>query len=810
MLRNYFKIAFRNMLKYKFISFINLFGLTVGLTCCLLIATYIINELSYDKYHKNAKNIYRITRLFRNPETGDKFLNLGTIAPAFGPYLINDFKDIKVMTRMIDYSPMPIKYEEKKFNERDAYFADEHLFDVFDVDMVKGNPALALKDPYCVMLSENIAKKYFGSDDPMNKVIRMNNQTNLKVTGVYKAFPANSHMHPALLVSFNTLKDSVVYGEENLRTSFSNNSFFTYILVPDHFDPKKMEAQFPNFLDKYMTGQNGPGKFKPSQGTTLNLQKLTDIHLRSHLDYEAEENGDINRVYIFSAIAFFILLIACINYMNLSTARSALRAREIGIRKAIGAERKEIITQFLSESVLVTWLSMVLAFGFTWLILPWLNKVSGQNLHITTLASPGVIVTILLVPFVVGLVSGIYPALFMSSFQPVKVLKGLFKAGGANISFRKVLVTIQFFISIILIICTSIVFSQLRYMQKKSLGYDKDHIVTMGYSAALTPMYNSFRNDMLANSAIKSVAVSSRIPTGRLLDNMGTKINRGDSMTPVNIDLKMVMADYDFMKTYGFKIVKGRVISREYGTDTTGYMINETAVRDLGFKSNDDAVGKDLEYGGTKGKIVGVFNDFHFESMHQAIAPMILLLSPQGGYYNYLSVKIAGSNISGALETIRNTWNKYLPDYPFEYKFLDEDYGKLYTSEKRQEFLFTMFACIAIFIACLGLFGLSAFAITQRIKEIGVRKVLGASTPNLVGLLSKDFMILVAISALFAFPTAWFAMHKWLQDFAYRTSISIWVFVFAAVLAAIVALATISFHAIKAAIANPVKALRSE
>ena len=405
MLKNYLKIAFRNMSKYKFISFINLFGLTVGLTCCLLITTYIIHELSYDKYNKNAKNIYRITRLFRNPETGAKFLNLSTIAPAFGPYLLNDFKDIKVMTRLIDFSPLPLKYEEKKFNEKDAYFADEHLFDVFDVDLVKGNPGLALKDPYCVLLSEDLAKKYFGSEDPMNKVIRMNNQLNLKVTGVYKAFPSNAHLHPALMISFNTLKDSVVYGEENLRTSFGNNSFFTYILVPDHFDPKKMEAQFPNFIDKYMTGKNGPGKFKPYQGTTLNLQKLTDIHLRSHLDYEAEENGDITRVYVFSAIALFILLIACINYMNLSTARSALRAREIGIRKTIGAQRKEIIIQFLSESVIITWLSMILAFGLTWLLLPWLNKTSGQNLHINTLMNPFIIITIMLVPFAVGLIS---------------------------------------------------------------------------------------------------------------------------------------------------------------------------------------------------------------------------------------------------------------------------------------------------------------------------------------------------------------------------------------------------------------------
>jgi putative ABC transport system permease protein len=481
MLFNYFKIAFRNLRKYRFISFINLFGLTVGLTCCLLITTYIINELSYDKYNSKADRIYRVSRIFRSAETGIVSLHLGSVAPPFGPLLKNDFNEIETVTRLLDASPQPVNYEEKKFNERNMFFADEHLFKVFDVKVLKGNSATALTDPYSVMMTEEAAKRYFGNADPINKVIKLNNQVPLKVTGVYQAFPANAHLHPAIMISFNTLKDSAIYGEERLRTAWGNNSFFTYLLLQPGAQPRKLETQFPAFIDRHMTGEGE----KPSSWTSLELQKLTDIHLYSHLDYEAEENGDIKRVYVFSAIALFILLIACINYMNLSTARSALRAREIGIRKVVGAMRREIIAQFLSESVLITFISLVLAIILTVFALPWLNNLSDQQLSIDTILRWPVLLTILFVPVIVGLLSGIYPALFMSSFQPVKVLKGLFKVGGSNISFRKVLVTVQFTISIILIISTAVVFRQLKYMQQKSLGFDREHIVTMTYNKPL-------------------------------------------------------------------------------------------------------------------------------------------------------------------------------------------------------------------------------------------------------------------------------------------------------------------------------------
>ena len=792
----------------KFISFINLFGLTVGLSCCLLIAIYILNELSYDRYNKNADNIYRIERTFLNAETGALSLELGAVAPPFAPLLQNDFKDIKEVTSILPAGTSAIKYGENIFNQDNVFFADENLFNVFDFKITKGNPAVALRDPFSAMLTEETAKKYFGNDNPMNKIIRLNNQYDFKVTGIYKALPANSHWHPDVMISFNTLKDSAIYGENNLMTNWGNNSFYTYLLLPEHFNPKKLETQFPAFQNRHIPAE---GKFKASDYSILSLRKLTAIHLYSHTDEELEINGDIKRVYIFSAIALFILLIACINYMNLSSARSVLRAKEIGVRKTAGARKGELVAQFLCESVFIAWLAATLAFVLTIVALPWLNQLSGQQLSVHSLGQWEVLIAILLLPFLVGILSGIYPALYLSSFQPIKVLKGVIIKGGGNISFRKALVIFQFSISIILIIATVIVFQQLNYIQNKSLGFDRGHVITLRNNNGLDHSFQSFKHELLSNSNIKEVSRSSRIPTGRLLDSQGSQLNRGDSLAPSKADIKYVVADENFIPTYGIKIVAGRNFFKDYGMDTSSFLINETAVKALELKSNEDAIGKQFQYGMQKGTIAGVFNDFNFESLHQRIIPLVLFESraDDGSDYNNISIKTYG-NVSGALAQIEKTWKKYLPEIPYEYKFLDDRYAKLYESENRQSSIFTIFSCIAIFIACLGLFGLSAFTITQRVKEIGVRKVLGASTGSIVKLISKDFLLLVVIAAVIAFPVAWYAMDHWLQDFAYRINIDWWVFVLAGIIALVIAFVTISFQAIKAARANPVKSLRTE
>ncbi|HEY1007406.1 MAG TPA: ABC transporter permease, partial [Sphingobacteriaceae bacterium] len=619
MLKSYFKIGFRNLMKYKFISFINLFGLSIGLTCCMLIFMYVKNEFSYDRFHRKADQIYRIERSFNDPESGMVNLELGAVAPPFAPLLLNDFKEIENLTRFIPNGSTPLRYEEKMFNQDDVYWADEKFFQVFDVRVTRGNPGNALNEPYSIMLSEEAAQKYFGKADPMNRMIRMNNQFDFRVTGVFEALPPNAHFHPEVMLSFNTLRDPAIYGEENLRTNFGNNSFYTYLQLPQGYDPERLESQFPAFLDRHIND----GPVKASRYTSLQLRKLTDIHLRSHRDDEIEENGDIRRVYIFSAIALFILLIASINYMNLSTARSVLRAREIGIRKVVGAGKREIVGQFLSESVLICWLAAIMAVLLIWFALPWLNRVSGQELSVGMLLQRNVLILLLLFPFVVGLLSGIYPALFLSSFQPVRVLKGTLKVGGRSTSLRKVLVVTQFAISIILIICTAIVFKQLRYMQNKSLGFSREHIVVLNNNTGLGQNYEAFRTALLGDPNIKNAGRSSRIPSGRLLDASGSQISRGDSLAPTKADIKVVIIDEDFIPTYGIQVVDGRNFSRSFPADTLSFLINEAAVKVLGLSSGKDAVGKGFQYGPRRGQLIGVFKDFHFESLHQRILPMV-------------------------------------------------------------------------------------------------------------------------------------------------------------------------------------------
>lgn len=816
MLKNYLRIAFRNLSKYKFISFINLFGLTVGLACCLLILTYILHETNYDKYNRQAGRIYRVTRSFNNDQ-GVVSLHLGAVAPPFGPLLKNDFPDIQQVTRLLPIGhQMPMRYEDKIFNEGDLFFADSSFPGMFDMTVLKGNPRTALADPFSMMLTPAVARKYFGDADPINKVIRMNNQFNVKVTGIFQPFPSAAHLHPEVLLSFNTLKDSAVYGEKSLQTNWGNNAFYTYLLLPEHYPARSLEAQLPAFLDRRMHPNDAPADYKASKYTRLFLQPLTAIHLHSHLDEEIEENGDAGRVTVFGAIALFILLIACINYMNLSTARSSLRAKEIGIRKVSGALRQEIIIQFLSESILLSYMALLLAVGLTWLTLPGLNSVTGLQLSIYTLLQPLVLLPLLLTPLVVGILSGLYPALFLSSFQPSKVLKGLLKVGNGNVSFRKVLVVTQFAITIVLLISTAIVFQQLHYMQNTSLGFDKEHVVTLGYNNGLDNTYESFRTALLRDPHIRQVTRSSRIPSGRLLDDKGAaSTETGDSLRPVNATIKYVAVDQDFVSTYSIPIVAGRNFSRDYATDTTAFLLNVAATQALGIRHPQDIVGKNFRYGKVLGKVIGVMADINFESLHQAIVPLILILPDNkdaANAFGRISIKIAGNkdNITAALAHLEKTWKTYLPEVPFDYTFLDEKFQQLYVSEQRQGTLFTAFSGIAVFIACLGLLGLSSFSISQRIKEIGIRKVLGASTTGLVRLLSVDFLRLIILAALIAFPIAWFAMHSWLSDFAYRISIQWWVFGLAGLLAAVVALVTISLQALKAALSNPVRSLRSE
>lgn len=814
-IKNYLISAIRNIKKQPFISLINIFGLAVGLTCCLLILSYIINERSYDKFNTNAKDIRRVTRIFY----GNKIesLHLSAVAPPFGPLLQTAFPDIKKVTRVLPIKTTAFHYNDRLFNEQNSVFADENFFDFFTIPVIRGNQNSALKSPYSIMLSENMAKKYFGDADPMNKGIYLDNiflgkiQHDFKVTGIFKSFPANSHMHPEILLSFSTLRDPAILGGNSLDNDFGDNSFFTYLLFPKDYNTDKIESQLPDFLDKYVHPGGAAGNDKTHESTKLTFQKLADIHLQSHLADEFEQNGDIKRVYIFSAIALFILLIACINYMNLSTARSVLRAKEIGIRKVIGGQRTEIISQFLSESVLITWVALVFALVATAVLLPLINHFADTDLSMDILLQWQVLVPIALLPFIIGVLSGIYPALFMSSFVPAKVLKGIIKTGADGISFRNVLVVLQFSISIILIIATTVVFRQLRYIQKADLGFNKDAVLTMGYVGQLNAQYNAFKAELLKNPAIKDVGRSSRVPSDRLLDYQNGSALVDGEMKPIQGDVKALSTDYGFIPTYSMKMVAGRNFSVAFATDTNNYIINEAAVRSIGWKTPEDAVGKDIVYGDTRGKIIGIVKDFHFESLHQAIVPLLFRMpSIENGGYHMMSVKVDGARVHEAITALNATWREFLPESPFGFTFLDDKFAQLYNSEQQQRTLFTVFSCIAIFIACLGLFGLSAFTITQRVKEIGVRKVLGASVRQIVLELSKSFLRLVVISIVIAIPLAGWLMHEWLTDFAFHTDLSWWIFVAAGIMAVIIAFVTIGFQSVQAALANPVKSLRAE
>lgn len=804
MIKNYIKIAWRNLLRYKFVSFINLFGLSIGITCCLLIAVYVLDELSYDRYNSKADRIYRVERTFLNTESKSVSLELGAVAPPIGPLLRNDFKDIQELTSILPIGGMTFQYQDKVFNEDNVYCADENLFKVFDFTVTKGDPKTTLQEPYSIMLSEEMAKKYFGTENPLNKLLKVDQKLTGTVTGVYKSLPSSAHWHPNIMVSFSTLRDTAIYGEEQLRTNWGNNAFYTYVLLPKDYDARKLEAQFPSFLNRHIPGADN----KAQEWTFLSLKKLTDIHLHSHKDSELEENGDIKRVYIFSIIGLFILLIACINYMNLSTARSALRAKEIGIRKVVGAEKTELIYQFLSESVLLCLLASLISIVLTGMALSGLNLLAGKVFTLSQLLQAPILIAITTLPFIIGVLSGIYPALFLSGFQPIKVLKGIFKTGENTFSFRKALVVFQFSISIILIVGTLIVFRQLQYIQNKSLGFNKEQIVVLNNNQGLDGTFQSFKTNLLANPNVKEVGRSSRIPSGRLLDAAGSQINLGNGLAPSKADIKYVRSDAGFIPTYGINMITGRNFHSDNDRDTSSFILNEAAVRVLGL-TPEEAIGKPFKYDTRTGQIVGVINDFNFESLHQRILPLVLFSSTDVNGYGRISVKVNG-NVQQALAHLQTVWEKYLPETPFSSTFLDDRFADLYKAEQQQRVIFTVFSFIAVAIACLGLFGLSAFTITQRVKEIGIRKVLGASTTTIVRLLSTDFLRLVLIAAVIAFPLAWYVMSNWLNDFAYRIEMEWWIFGFALIMALIIAFVTISLQAIKAALANPVKSLRSE
>ncbi len=801
MLTNYLKIAWRNLTKHKAFSAINIIGVAVGLACFLLITLYVTDELAYDRYNERADRVYRVTRTFLSSD-GVPSLYLAQAAPPFGPLIKQAFPEAEEVVRTLDTGGL-LRYGEHQFDEQDMYFAEANLFKVLSFDLISGNPANALTNPASILFSRPMAEKYFGKENPIGKTVRFENQFDLTVTGVYEPLPAQSHFHPNFLVSFSSLNDPRVYGAEGLRSNWGNNSFNTYLLLAEGTDPQRLEKAFPAFQDKHVPPQEGR---MPSTWSVLNLQKLTDIHLYSHTDSELEPTGDISYIYLFSAIGLFILLIACINYMNLATARSAGRAKEVGMRKVVGAARSQLIGQFLSESLLLVTLALAIALLLLVICLPALNNFTQKQLSFQAILDPVFLSILIGITLLTGLLAGSYPAFFLTSFRPLGVLKGQIASAMRTGKLRQVLVITQFAIAIALIISTMVVYNQMKYIQDYKLGYAKDQMLLLGDAGDSTTNYETFRQQLIQTGAVRDMGRSSRIPSGRLLDSNNGRTMSSDSMVPVSINLRALRVDYDFITTYQIGMSAGRNFSREYATDTSMIVLNETAARLLGW-TPEQAIGKPFQYGPANGQVIGVTKDYHFESLHQEVSAIAMVLTPRN--LNWISVPLQG-NVPAAVQRVEAVWKRFFPERPFEYQFLDERFDRLYAREGTQQSLFSIFAGVAVLISCLGLFGLSMFMAEQRTKEIGIRKVLGASEVSLVALFSKDFMKLVVVALVIASPIAWYAMHSWLTGFAYRTDIHWWVFLLAGSLTVLVALLTVSFQSVKAALMNPVKSLRSE
>ena len=810
MIKNYLKIAWRNLVKNKTFSLINIIGLATGLACFILITLYVTDELSYDKYHEKADRIYRVNSDIR---FGGTDLKLAVSSDPMGATLKKDYPQVEQYVRLYNSSGSKLVKKNKEFiNENAVTHADSTLFDVFTFPAISGDTKNALNEPNTVVITESTAKKYFGTTEAVGKTIETNenNSTLYKVTAVIRDMRRNSHFNFDFIFSM----DNVEYGWGN----YLSHNFQTYILLKPGTDPVAFERNFPQLIDKYILPQakafmqiNSMEDFKKT-GNRLeySLIPMTDIHLRSDRFPELSVNSNIQYVYIFSAVAIFILLIACVNFMNLSTARSSSRAKEVGIRKVLGTEKKSLIGQFLTESTLMAFAALTVGLIFVWASISYFNDISGKSLSITELFKPQYLLFLLLLPFIVGGLAGSYPAFFLSSFQPIQVLKGKINSGFSKSYLRSGLVVFQFFTSIVLIIGTIVVYRQLNYIQDKKIGFNKDQILVINGTSALGTNTDAFKREVEKMTGVRAASFAGYLPVKNSSRNDNTFSTEAVMTEKNGLNMQVWNVDYDYIPTLGMEMLKGRNFSPEFGGDSAGVIINETTAKLIGY---DDPIGKKLYT--TDGNannsivytIVGVVRNFNYESLRQNVAPLCLRL----GFNKWATAfKVSASNVQGLVKNIESKWKSMAPGMPFSYQFLDEAFNNMYRDEQRIGKLAMSFATLAILIACLGLFGLATYMAEQRTKEIGVRKVLGASVPDIVSMLSKDFVKLVLIASVVAFPVAWWTMNKWLEDFAYRINIGWWVFIIAGLSAIVIALVTVSFQAVRAALANPVKSLRTE
>lgn len=811
MLQNYFKIAWRNLLKYKFYSTINIFGLGIGFTAFIFILLYIQDELSFDQYHKYASQIIRVD--FHAKLGENEVLTANNVVPA-GPTFAQELPEVSNFFRFRNRGSYLINYQNDTYKEENITFADSTFFQFFSIPLIEGSIENALKAPNSIVMTEKMAKKYFGVDEAIGKTVKLDNRADYKVTGVMKDMPTNTHFNYDFLLSMSTLEES------KDMTNWGSTNFTTYLLLKENTDLVSLEGKLQRIFK-----QNFETVLRDFVGTTWDefmaggnyakmvIMPLTDIHLHSDKTEETAANGDIRYLYIFGIIGLFILLIASINFVNLSTARSVNRAKEVGVRKVVGALRNHLVKQFLSESTLIASLSVLLSFGLVHTMLPYFNEVTAKSFTFANFYQPTFILTIVGMAVGVGLLSGIYPAVYLSAFQPIKVLKGSLVGQKNKSLFRNTLVVFQFFITTLLIVGTIVVFQQLQYMQNKKLGYNKEQVLVINDAYALDKNVKAFKNKALENPTVQSVTVSGFLPVPSYRNT--NSIFKGKTPSQENaILVNNWTVDHDYPKTMGLEIISGRDFDVNKSTDSSAIIINEALAKQLGY---DNPVGEFLsnhnydennQVTGTEVyPIIGVMRNFHFESLRDAIAPLALFIGNSRGA---ISMRLNTKDMAAFIQQVEEDWKTMAPGQPFSYQFLDERFAKMFETEQQLGKIVSIFSFLAIFIACIGLLGLATFIAQQRTKEIGIRKVLGANIPNLVYLLCKDFGKLIVIAFLLAAPLSWYFMNQWLADFAYATSINIWVFLFAGFLILLMAVLSVIYQAAKVATVNPVETLKWE
>jgi len=818
MFKTYVKIAWRSVMKNKMFSFINIFGLSVGLTCCILITLYIVHETSYDKFFKNANHIFRLGTVFIDQGVEDKGGN--TSAP-LGRMLQQEYPEVQSSARLLnlfrdDKTLFQVQLnggKMKSFYETKGFIADSNFFQILPYQFKEGDARTALLEPNSVVINEDIAKKLFGNESAINKIVRVSSSTNgdtsFRITGVFREQPGPSHLEARFFLTF---RGGRMNRFANVNPSLiNNNMFYTYVLLKNADDAPKLERKFPDFIQRHLSEELK----KNGKQRKYFLTAVPDIYLSGIKKNNTIAGGSKTTLFILGSIALLTLLIACINFMNLSTASSAKRAAEVGVRKVMGAQKNALLRQFLGESIVLSVIALVFALVFTALLLPVFEQVSGKHLVISSQQKILLASLFVVLALITGLFAGIYPAFYLSSFMPIKVLKGKFTNSLAAISLRKGLVVFQFIISIVLIVASVVIAKQMSFMRQKDLGFQKDQqvVIPLRTSTAKNSV-QSFKDEVANNTGIRSVGTSMAYP-GIFFPQDWLMYREGQSMNSSK-QVFINLVDNNFLQTLGVKLVAGRLFSSDFAADTlTSFVVNEQTIKEFGFRSPQDAIGKWLAFDSDgeqiRFNIVGVVKDFHFKDLHEAIEPFAFRFYNDANIgFNYMVAKLGGGNIGQSLSTLEATWKKLNPNEPFEYSFLDQDFQKNYEAETRQAGLIDYFTVIAIIISCLGLFGLATFTAEQRTKEIGIRKVLGASVYGVVALLSKDFLKLVIIAIVVGSPIAWWAMNKWLQNFAYQTSIGWQVFALTAVIALFIAFSTISFQAIRAALSNPVKSLRTE